>query len=292
MSLRDALKPRIQDLAMRFMDDMRPEALALAQGEILEVGFGTALNLRHYPPEVKNLVGLDPMSTEGVAKIDERIAAAGFPVERATLRADGDLPFDAGRFDSVVTTWTLCTIPHPVVALQEMRRVLKPGGRYLFIEHGRADAEGTARWQDRLNPLWRRIADFGWDDRPAPVMAARASVLPSRVPELIESVGRSAASSDLRTAIVSHPGFGSVLIFWFADDEGPSNDACLDALSQARDAAHTAEGRMIVDRCPSEVKSRLDVWDEVGEPLSIMRRMKAQYDPKGTLNPGRFAGGI
>ena len=159
MSLRDALKPRIQDLAMRFMDDMRPEALASAHGEVLEVGFGTALNLRHYPPEVKKVVGLDPMSTEGVAKIDERIAAADFPVERATLRADGDLPFDAGRFDSIVTTWTLCTIPEPVVALQEMRRVLKPGGRYLFIEHGRADAEGTARWQDRLNPLWRRIAD-------------------------------------------------------------------------------------------------------------------------------------
>jgi glycolate oxidase FAD binding subunit len=140
--------------------------------------------------------------------------------------------------------------------------------------------------------LWRRIADFGWDDHPAPVMAARASVLPSRVPELIESIDRSAASSDLRTAVVSHPGFGSVLIFWFAEDEGPSDDACLDALSRARDASHAAEGRMVVDRCPSGVKSQLDVWDEVGEPESIMRQMKAQYDPKGTLNPGRFVGGI
>ena len=159
MALRDRLKPRIQDLVMGFMDDMRPEALAAAEGEVLEVGFGTALNLRHYPPAVKKLVGLDPMVTEGVAKIDERIARAPFPVERAALRADGELPFDAGRFDTIVTTWTLCSIPEPEVALREMRRVLRPGGRYLFIEHGRADAEGTQRWQDRINPLWNRIAD-------------------------------------------------------------------------------------------------------------------------------------
>ncbi len=159
MGLRDRLKPRIQDLVMRFMDDMRPEALASAQGEILEVGFGTALNLAHYPPGVKKLVGLDPMGTEGVSRIDERIAAAPFPVERAVLRADGELPFDSGRFDTLVTTWTLCSIPEPVRALREMRRVLRPGGSYLFIEHGRADAERTQRWQDRLNPLWSRMAD-------------------------------------------------------------------------------------------------------------------------------------
>jgi len=159
MGLRNSLKPRIQDLVMGFMDDMRPEALAAAEGEILEIGFGTALNLAHYPPGITKVVGLDPMGTEGVTRIDERIAAASFPVERATLRADGELPFDAGRFDTVVTTWTLCSIPEPLVALREMRRVLRPGGRYLFIEHGRADAEGTQRWQDRLNPLWNRIAD-------------------------------------------------------------------------------------------------------------------------------------
>jgi len=159
MGLRETLKPRLQDLMMGFMDDMRPATLSEAQGEILEVGFGTALNLRHYPPGVSKLVGLDPMGTEGVEKIDERVAAAAFPVERATLRADGELPFDAGRFDTVVTTWTLCSIPEPIAALQEMHRVLRPGGCYLFIEHGRAEAESTQRWQDRINPLWNRIAD-------------------------------------------------------------------------------------------------------------------------------------
>jgi len=80
-------------------------------------------------------------------------------VKRTALRADGELPFDAGRFDCVVTTWTLCSIPDPLAALAEMRRVLKPSGQYVFIEHGRSERASTARWQDRLNPLWRRLAD-------------------------------------------------------------------------------------------------------------------------------------
>ena len=179
---------------------------------------------------------------------------------------------------------------------------IRLGGRPLTLKRMVTDASALSRKAgakkvetlDETNgiTLWRRIADFGWDGQPAPVMAARASVLPSRVPELIESVHRSAAPSELQTAIVSHPGFGNVLIFWFAGDEGAPDEAVLKALSKARDAAHAAEGTMIIDRCPSEVKSQLDVWDEVGDSLSIMRRMKAQYDPKGILNPGRFVGGI
>ena len=157
MGLRETLKPRIQDLVMGFMDDMQPEALGPAEGEVLEVGFGTGLNLAHYPQAVTRVVGLDPMGTEGVARIDARIAAASFPVERASLRADGELPFDAGRFDTVVTTWTLCSIPDAKAALEEMRRVLKPGGKYVFIEHGRSDVERTATWQDRLNPIWLKL---------------------------------------------------------------------------------------------------------------------------------------
>jgi ubiquinone/menaquinone biosynthesis C-methylase UbiE len=159
MTLREKLKPRIQDWAMHFMDDLRPETVAGTEGEVLEVGFGTGRNLPLYPAAVKSLTGLDPLVTEGVEAVETRIAAAPFPVVRAALRADGDLPFDAGRFDCVITTWTLCSIPDATAALREMHRVLKPGGRYLFVEHGRARSESTARWQDRLNPLWRRIAD-------------------------------------------------------------------------------------------------------------------------------------
>jgi ubiquinone/menaquinone biosynthesis C-methylase UbiE len=159
MGLREILKPRIQDFAMRFMDELRPETVCAAGGEVLEVGFGTARNLEHYGSGVARVTGVDPMSTEGVATIDARIARAAFPVERAALRADRELPFDSGRFDCVVTTFTLCSIPEPDAALAEMRRVLKRGGRYVFIEHGRAESESTARWQDRVNPIWRRVMD-------------------------------------------------------------------------------------------------------------------------------------
>ena len=144
---------------MRQMNELRPDTLALADGEVLEVGFGTGLNLVYYPPGVKSLVGLDPLRAEGWGRFDERLAAAPFPVERCSLPADGGLPYDAGRFDAVVTTWTLCSIPDAPAALDEMRRVLRPGGRYLFVEHGRAAEESTARWQDRLNPAWVRISD-------------------------------------------------------------------------------------------------------------------------------------
>ncbi|MEE2672570.1 MAG: class I SAM-dependent methyltransferase [Myxococcota bacterium] len=159
MSIREWIKPRLQDLAMRQMNDLRPETVEPAGGEVLEVGFGTALNLALYGPEVRSVTGVDPMEIQHVESVTRRIAEASFPVSHQALRADGGLPFDAGRFDTVITTWTLCSIPDAKAALTEMRRVLKPGGRYLFIEHGRAPSEGTARWQDRVNPLWNRIAD-------------------------------------------------------------------------------------------------------------------------------------
>jgi ubiquinone/menaquinone biosynthesis C-methylase UbiE len=144
---------------MRFMDDLRPDAVAAARGDVLEIGFGTGLNLRHYPHDVSSVWGIDPMTTEGIGPVERRIKSAPFPVERAALRADSQLPFDAGRFDCVVTTWTLCSIPDARAALDEMHRVLKPGGIYVFIEHGRGRTESAIRWQDRLNPMWRRFTD-------------------------------------------------------------------------------------------------------------------------------------
>jgi ubiquinone/menaquinone biosynthesis C-methylase UbiE len=105
---------------------------------------------------VSSVVGLDPIDEEPDS-VTERIRQAPFPVERVALRADGELPFESQHFDCVVTTWTLCSIPQPLVALAEMRRVLKPGGHYLFVEHGRSTSAKTARWQDRLNPIWCRL---------------------------------------------------------------------------------------------------------------------------------------
>jgi SAM-dependent methyltransferase len=158
MGIRARLRPRIQEWVMSSMNDLRSETVSHASGEVLEVGFGTALNLPYYGTGVRIVTGLDPMPTEGIPSVESRISAANFPVEREVLRADGGLPYDTGRFDTVLTTWTLCEIPDPVTALAEMRRVLKAGGQYVFVEHGRSESAATARWQDRLNPLWKRIA--------------------------------------------------------------------------------------------------------------------------------------
>lgn len=144
--------PHILELAMKNFGPQREPTLAEAQGDVLEIGFGTGLNLPHYPKGVEKLSTVDPMDALADV-VAERIAAAPFPVERHHLPADGALPFDAGRFDTATITWTLCTIPDANAALQEVKRVLKPEGRLLFIEHGRSDDPKIARWQDRLNPM-------------------------------------------------------------------------------------------------------------------------------------------
>jgi len=158
MGLRARLRGQLLDWVMRQMNELRPEALCTAGGDVLEIGFGTGLNLDFYPKGVTSLVAVEPEPPQKLAALEERLERAPFPVDLRPLRADGDLPFDAGRFDCVVSTWTLCSIPDAPRALAEMRRVLRPGGRFTFIEHGRAPDTRTAGWQDRLNPLWRRVS--------------------------------------------------------------------------------------------------------------------------------------
>lgn len=136
---------------------MRKEALAEAQGDTLEVGFGTGLNLRCYPAGVLRLVGLDAESMLE-SLVAARIKRSPFPVERFTLDASGRLPFADSSFDTVVTTFTLCSILDVEGALAEMRRVIKPSGRFLFLEHGRSDDRSIAKWQDRLNRVQNLIA--------------------------------------------------------------------------------------------------------------------------------------
>jgi ubiquinone/menaquinone biosynthesis C-methylase UbiE len=184
MALKEHLRPWFQDVAMRMMDDLRPDTVKHARGDVLEVGFGTGRNLPYYSTEVRSVCGLDPMVTQGVSPVERRIEESAFPVQRTTMRADDQLPFDEGRFDCVVTTWTLCSIPNPEAALEEMRRVLKPGGLYLFLEHGRARNERTARWQDRLNPVWACLTEGCNLNRPIDEVVERAGFELSSVDEL------------------------------------------------------------------------------------------------------------
>lgn len=157
--------PRLIECGCGQLSELRVRALAPVHGDVLEIGFGTGLNLPHYPAAVRSVVGLDPLDALR-ERIDARIAHAGFPVERVVAPAGASLPFDAGRFDCVVTTWTLCSIPDPVPVLADARRVLKPGGHFVFVEHGRSDDARTARWQARVTPVWRRIAGGCRLDRP------------------------------------------------------------------------------------------------------------------------------
>jgi len=149
--------PRLLDFAMRGKEASRYRARVVpaARGRVLEMGIGSGLNLRFYGGDVTAVVGVDP-SPEMLRLARPKAAAAPFPVELVN-RAGETLPFDDAGFDSVVTTWTLCTIGEPLRALVEMRRVLKPDGELLFVEHGRSPDRGVEAWQDRLNPLWRRI---------------------------------------------------------------------------------------------------------------------------------------
>jgi len=168
--------PRVLEFAMSQKAVMRerPATLAGARGEVLEIGFGTGLNLEFYPNTVERLTVLDPAEMLA-GRVERRIAAAPVPVNVERCSAES-LPFDAGRFDCVVTTWTLCSIPDAHAALAEIRRVLRPGGRYLFIEHGRSSDPRIARRQDRLD-WWHGLATGGCHvNRPIDELIARGGM--------------------------------------------------------------------------------------------------------------------
>ena len=151
--------PRVLDYLLRGEEVSRHRRATLAPltGRVLEIGFGTGLNLQHYPPAVARLTIIDPERMLE-ARVTRRIAAAAMPVEKMYLDASGRLPFADDSFDGVATTFTLCTIPDTAAALDEMRRVLKPEGLMVFLEHGRSDDRRIAKWQDALNPIQKVVA--------------------------------------------------------------------------------------------------------------------------------------
>ena len=149
--------PRIINVAcgMKANNKLRERACAGLTGEVVEIGFGSGLNIPFYPPGVTRVAAVEPADL-GWKLAAKRLAGTSVPIERSGL--DGQrLPFADNTFDTALSTWTMCTIPDVDAALHELRRVLKPGGTVHFIEHGLAPDESVRRWQHRLEPMQQRL---------------------------------------------------------------------------------------------------------------------------------------
>ena len=169
---RDRVLPRLVDAVMNRPEfaEIRARVSAGLTGDVLEIGFGSGLNVPFYPATVTRARAVDP-ATAGRKLAAGRVAASPVPVEYIGL--DGQvIPLEPGSVDHVLTTWTLCTIPDVGRALAEVRRVLRPGGSLHFVEHGRSPDPGVAAWQDRLTPVQRRLAGGCHLNRPIGALVA------------------------------------------------------------------------------------------------------------------------
>lgn len=167
--------PYLIDFAcgIRPVQRQRAKLVPQARGKVLEIGMGTGLNLPHYDRQrLVELWGLDP-ALQMHRLAEKRMRSAGLKVKLLGLPAE-EIPVAANSFDTLVCTYTLCTIEDPARALKEMRRVIRPGGRLLFCEHGLAPDAKVQRWQARLNPLWRRLAGGCQLDRDVPALLQQA----------------------------------------------------------------------------------------------------------------------
>lgn len=156
---RDQILPRVIDktLGNDGMARYRRDATAGLSGVVVEIGFGSGLNMPEYPPEVTKVHAVEP-ATVGMKLAADRVAAS--PIEVEYIGLDGrDLPLPDDSCDGALSTFTLCTIPDEAAALAELVRVVKPGGRIHLLEHGRSRDDNVLKWQQRLNPIQRRVGD-------------------------------------------------------------------------------------------------------------------------------------
>ena len=151
------LLPKLLNWAMKApaLSKLRSELIPSAEGKVLEIGMGSGLNLPHYDG-ISGLIGLEP-SEELQNLAEDMLIQTHFPSEMLTGSAE-DIPLESNTFDTVVMTWTLCSVTDPVVALSEIKRVIKPGGKVIFAEHGKSPDQNIRKLQKTLNPLWSRIA--------------------------------------------------------------------------------------------------------------------------------------
>ena len=165
----EVMLPRLCDFAMRNKRLMpyRERVISAAEGRVIEIGVGSGLNLPFYRLPVKEILALEPAPK--LVAMARRAPHPGIPVSFIEASAEA-IPLDDHSVDTVVTTWTMCSIPQAATALGEMRRVLRPGGKLLFVEHGLAPAGSVRRWQERLTPAWRCISGGCHLNRPIPTM--------------------------------------------------------------------------------------------------------------------------
>ena len=154
----DRILPHLINLSMHNTElvPYRQRALFAAEGRVLEIGIGSGINLPFYGPRAREIIGLEP-SPSLIAMARRGARESGAPVTFIEGSAEA-IPLDRASIDTVLTTWTLCTIPGVEQFLGEMRGVLKPGGQLLFVEHGLAPEESVSKWQNQLTPLWKPIA--------------------------------------------------------------------------------------------------------------------------------------
>ena len=172
---REQILPRLQDKVMnrKGTSEVRRRVCAGLSGDVVEVGFGTGLNVPYYPTQVRKVFAIEP-SRVCMQLAEKRIALLSIPVEIAGLTGE-HLELPSESFDNVLSTWTLCTMPNLGAALKEIHRVLKPGGTFHFVEHGHAPDAATQRWQRRIEPLNRKLAG--------------GCHLTRRVPEYLDNAG-------------------------------------------------------------------------------------------------------
>jgi ubiquinone/menaquinone biosynthesis C-methylase UbiE len=149
--------PRIVDVACNMKESraQRSRVCEKLSGDVIEIGFGSGLNVPYYPQAVNEVTAIEPADL-GWKLAGKRLRETSTPVHRSGLDAQ-TLPFPDDQFDAALSTWTMCTIPDIAAALGELRRVLKPGGTLHFVEHGLAPDEGVQRWQHRLDPIQQRL---------------------------------------------------------------------------------------------------------------------------------------
>ena len=150
--------PRLIDLAMRNKDAsrLRAESVPLACGNVLEIGIGSGLNLPFYTSKVHRVYGVDP-SIELQRMAAKKTSGMPFEVTFLPQSAEQAFPLADSSIDTIVTTWSLCSIPDPLMALQQMKRALKPNGQMIFVEHGRSPEASVVAWQDRITPVWKHV---------------------------------------------------------------------------------------------------------------------------------------